>query len=39
MGEEPMMLDLMRCHGGEDAHLVLHTTHGGTRMYQGGKIV
>ena len=39
MGEEPMMLDLMRCHGREDAHLVLHTTQNGTRIYRGGKIV
>ena len=39
MGEEPMMLDLMRCHGREDAHLLLHTPQNGTRMYQGGRIV
>ena len=39
MGEEPMMLDLMRCHGREDAHLLLHTTQNGTRMYRGGRIV
>ena len=39
MGEEPMMLDLMRCHGGQDARLLLHRTDGGTTMYQGGKIV
>ena len=39
MGEEPMMLDLMRCHGGEYARLVLHTTQGGTRMYRGGRLV
>jgi hypothetical protein len=38
MGEEPMMLDLMRCYGREDVLLVLHTTHG-TRIYQGGRIV
>ena len=39
MGEEPMMLDLMRCHGREDVLLVLHTTQNGTRMYRGGRIV
>jgi len=39
MGEEPMMLDLMRCHGREDAHLLLHTTQNGTRIYQGGRFV
>ena len=39
MGEEPMMLDLMRCHGREDAHLLLHTCQNGTRMYRGGRIV
>jgi len=39
MGEEPMMLDLMRCHGREDAHLVLHTTENATRVYRGGRIV
>ena len=39
MGEEPMMLDLMRSHGGRDALLVMHTVHGGTTIYQGGKIV
>mgnify|MGYP001207970826 FL=1 len=38
MGEEPMMLDLMRCHGGEDARLVLHTTQGGTRTYRRGRL-
>jgi len=39
MGEEPMMLNLMRCHGREDAHLLLHTTQNGTKMYRGGRIV
>jgi hypothetical protein len=39
MGEEPMMLDLMRCHGRHDARLVLHTVHDGARIYQGGRIV
>ena len=32
------MLDLMRCHGREDAHLLLHTTQNGTRMYRGGQL-
>ena len=36
MGEEPMMLDLMRCHGRQDVLFVLHTTQNGTRIYQGG---
>ena len=39
MGEEPMMLDLMRCHGREDARLVLHTVQNRARIYQGGRIV
>jgi hypothetical protein len=39
MGEEQMMLDLMSCHGREDALLVLHTPQNGTRIYQGGRIV
>jgi len=39
MGEEPMMLDLMRCHGREDVLLMLHTTENGTRIYQGGRIL
>lgn len=39
MGEEPMMLDLMRSHGGKDAFLVLHTPQGGSTIYRGGKIV
>lgn len=39
MGEEPMMLDLMRCHGRKDARFLLHTPQGGTTMYRGGKIV
>ena len=38
MGEEPMMLDLMRCHGREDARLLLHTTESETRIYRGGRI-
>lgn len=39
MGEEPMMLDLMRSHGREDAHLVLHTAQDGTLIYHGGRLV
>ena len=39
MGEEPMMLDLMRTHGGKDAHLLLHTPQGATRTYRDGKIL
>jgi len=38
-GEEAMMLDLMRGHGRADAHLVLHTTQHGARIYQGGRLV
>jgi len=37
-GEEPMMLDLMRAHGHEDARLVLHTTDSGTRVYHRGRL-
>jgi hypothetical protein len=39
MGEEPMLLDLMRSRGGRDAHFVLHTVHDGTQIYRGGQIV
>jgi hypothetical protein len=39
MGEEPMMLDLMRDHGRRDAHLVLHTTQDGTMTYKDGRLV
>ncbi len=39
MGEEPMMLDLMRCHGRADAYLLLHTSQNGTMIYRGGRIV
>lgn len=39
MGEESLMLDLMRCHGRKDAHLLLHTTQNGTTIYRGGRIV
>jgi hypothetical protein len=37
-GEEPMMLDLMRAHGHEDARLVLHTSDDGTRVYHRGRL-
>ena len=37
-GEEAMMLDLMRAHGGEDARLVLHSTDSGVRVYHRGQI-
>jgi hypothetical protein len=36
-GEEPMMLDLMRSHGHEDARLVLHSTEYGVRVYHHGR--
>lgn len=39
MGEEPMLLDLMRSRGGRDAYFVLHTVHDGTTIYRGGKVV
>lgn len=39
MGEEPMMLDLMRCHGRKDAHLLLHTDQNETKIYQGGRLL
>jgi hypothetical protein len=32
-GEEPMMLDLFRCHGQEDARLLLHTCEQGARCH------
>ena len=38
-GEGAMMLDLMRCHGRDDAHLVMHTSQNGTRVYKGGRPV
>jgi hypothetical protein len=34
-----MMLDLMRSHGRDDAHLVMHTSQNGTRVYKGGRPV
>lgn len=36
-GEEPMMLDLMRAHGHEDARLVLHTVDYGVQVYHHGR--
>ena len=36
-GEEPMMLDLMRCYGNEDARLLLNGDDG-VRVYFGGKL-
>lgn len=39
MGEEPMMLDLMRCYGRADAYLLLHTAHDGTKLYRGGQLI
>lgn len=38
-GEEPMMLELIRCHGHKDAHLLLHTAHDGMRLYRGGRMM
>ena len=37
-GEEPMMLDLMRCHGHKDALLMLHAPEYGVRIYRGGRL-
>ncbi len=36
-GEAPMMLDLMRQFGGEDALLLMHDTTSGVRAYRRGK--
>lgn len=36
-GEEPMMLDLMRSHGHQDARLVLHSNDYGVRTYHHGR--
>jgi hypothetical protein len=36
-GEEPMMLDLFRAHGHEDACLLLHSPEPRTRMYRRGR--
>ncbi len=38
-GEAPMMLDLMRQYGRDDALLLLNDTTGGVRAYRGGKEV
>lgn len=37
MGEKPFMLDLMRCHGHEDAHLLLHSSDNGAEIYYHGQ--
>jgi hypothetical protein len=39
MGEEPMMVDLMRAHGRDDANLVIYTTEDGARVYRGGRVI
>jgi len=36
--EEPMMLDLTRCHGHKDALLVLHEAERGVQIYRGGRL-
>ena len=36
-GEEPMMLDLMRCYGRADALLLLHGVEYGVKAYRGGR--
>lgn len=36
MGEEPMLVDLMRSYGRSDAILFLHTVEHGTRLFRGG---
>lgn len=38
-GEEPMMLDLMRAYGRDDAYLLLNTVNHGVQTYQGGKLI
>ena len=38
-GEEPMMLDLMRCFGRSDARLLLNTVTEGIQTYQGGRLI
>jgi hypothetical protein len=37
-GEEAPMLDLMRCHGREDALLLVHEPKGKSKIYRGGKL-
>ncbi|HEX2091296.1 MAG TPA: hypothetical protein VHG28_02795 [Longimicrobiaceae bacterium] len=36
-GEEPLMLDLMRCYGGRGARLILHGGPEGMRIYRDGR--
>jgi hypothetical protein len=36
-GEEPLMLDVMRCHGRRDAHLLLYGVADGVEIYRGGR--
>lgn len=36
-GEEAMMLDIMKCHGREDAILLLNTVNDGIMAYEGGR--
>lgn len=38
-GEEPMMLDLMKCYGRSDALLLLHGVNDGVKGYRGGRQV
>jgi len=38
-GEEPMMLDLMRCYGRADGLLLLHSVNDGVKAYRGGREV
>lgn len=38
-GEEELMLDLMRAHGGRDALLMLHTVEDGITVYRDGRAV
>jgi len=38
-GEEPMMLDLMRCYGRPDALLLLHGVNDGVKAYRGRRLV
>jgi hypothetical protein len=36
-GEEAMMHDLMRCHGGRDARLLFYGVSGGVEVFRGGR--
>jgi hypothetical protein len=38
-GEEPIMLDLMRCYGREDALLLVHGVDYGVKAYHGGRVL